>query len=59
VDRSGTVDFQEFLKYMAKLRSNSSSGGSGELLSAFKVFDKNGDGKISASELKNVHLCRL
>ncbi len=57
LDHSGTVDFQEFLTYMAKLRD--SRGGSDELRSAFRVFDKNGDGKISAAELKNVHLCRV
>ncbi len=37
---------------MAKVQNP--GDGNGALMSAFRVFDKNGDGKISAAELKNV-----
>merc|ERR1712046_54842 len=42
-DASGTIDFPEFLNLMAK-----------EIKEAFKVFDKDGNGFISAAELRHV-----
>merc|ERR1711991_275910 len=48
-DKSGTLSFDEFLNLYAKYKAPPSS--SKELLEAFKVFDINGDGSISASEL--------
>jgi len=47
-DKSGTVEFDEF----AKMMENQTSGGDEEMLSAFKAFDKNGDGFITKEELK-------
>ena len=52
VDGNHKVEFSEFLALMSRqLKSNDSEQ---ELLEAFKVFDKNGDGLISAAELKHV-----
>ena len=52
VDRSGEIDFDEFLILMAKKMKDSDSAE--ELLEAFKVFDTNNDGLISAAELRAV-----
>ena len=52
VDGNHQIEFSEFLALMSRqLKSNDSEQ---ELLEAFKVFDKNGDGLISAAELKHV-----
>ncbi|RRT46226.1 hypothetical protein B296_00054579 [Ensete ventricosum] len=50
-DRSGTIDFKEFLNLMAcKMHADSEE----ELKEAFRVFDKDQNGFISAVELRNV-----
>lgn len=52
VDGNHKIEFSEFLALMSRqLKSTDSEQ---ELLEAFKVFDKNGDGLISAAELKHV-----
>lgn len=49
-DKSETIDFKEFLGLMAKkMKENDSED---ELIEAFKVFDRDGNGKISAHELR-------
>ena len=51
-DKSGNIDFQEFLGLMAwKMKE---SGIEEELIEAFKVFDRDGNGMISAHELRFV-----
>ena len=51
-DKSETIDFKEFLGLMAKkMKENDSED---ELIEAFKVFDRDGNGKISAHELRYV-----
>lgn len=53
-DKSETIDFKEFLGLMAKkMKENDSED---ELIEAFKVFDRDGNGKISARELRYVML---
>lgn len=51
-DKSGTIDFQEFLGLMAwKMKETDIEE---ELVEAFKVFDRDGNGLISAHELRFV-----
>eukprot|EP01088_Endostelium_zonatum_P004444 TRINITY_DN15695_c0_g1_i1.p1 TRINITY_DN15695_c0_g1~~TRINITY_DN15695_c0_g1_i1.p1 ORF type:complete len:150 (-),score=44.69 TRINITY_DN15695_c0_g1_i1:98-547(-) len=51
-DKSGNIDFTEFLGMMA--RKMQDSEGEEEIRDAFKVFDKEGNGSISAAELRHV-----
>ncbi|CBI34166.3 hypothetical protein VitviT2T_021291 [Vitis vinifera] len=52
VDGNGTIEFGEFLNLMARKMKESEA--EEELKEAFKVFDKDQDGYISANELRNV-----
>src|ERR1700685_3767441 len=51
-DGNGEIDFPEFLTMMARKMKDTDS--EEQIKEAFKVFDKNGDGKISAAELRHV-----
>merc|ERR1712118_2012 len=51
-DGSGTIDFPEFLSLMARKMKDTDS--EEEIKEAFKVFDKDGNGLISAAELRHV-----
>merc|ERR1711874_106899 len=51
-DHDGFVNFEEFLDMMSK--SSESGNTQEDIRAAFKVFDKNGDGFISESELRHV-----
>jgi calmodulin len=51
-DGNGTIDFPEFLSLMASKISDVDP--EDEILSAFKVFDKDGNGFISAAELRHI-----
>lgn len=54
-DRSGTIDFEEFLALMAKqFFGDGSEDDEEELKLAFGVFDKDKSGSISVDELKQV-----
>jgi len=48
----GTVDFPEFLSLMARKMKDTDT--EEELIEAFKVFDRDGNGFISAAELRHV-----
>jgi calmodulin len=49
---SGTVEFPEFLTMMARKMKDVDS--EEEIIEAFKVFDKDGNGFISAAELRHI-----
>ncbi|XP_046582416.1 calmodulin-like protein 12 [Haliotis rubra] len=51
-DCNGTIDFPEFLAMMSKKMKE--SDGDEEIREAFRVFDKDGNGFISAAELRHV-----
>lgn len=51
-DGNGSIDFPEFLTMMAKKMKDIDSVH--EIKEAFRVFDKEGKGYISAAELRNV-----
>jgi calmodulin len=51
-DGNGTIDFPEFLTMMARKMKDTDS--EEEIIEAFKVFDKDGNGFISAAELRHV-----
>ena len=54
VDGNGNIDFKEFLGLMArKMRDTDTEE---ELIEAFKVFDRDGNGLVSSIELKHVML---
>ncbi|XP_021357513.1 calmodulin-beta-like isoform X3 [Mizuhopecten yessoensis] len=49
---NGTIDFEEFLHMMARKMKETDS--EEDLREAFRVFDKDGNGFISAAELRHV-----
>ena len=49
---NGTIDFPEFLTMMARKMKDTDS--EEEIKEAFRVFDKDGNGYISAAELRHV-----
>lgn len=52
MDNDGTVDFSEFMTMMA--RRMRTTDNEEEVREAFRVFDRNGNGFISAAELRHV-----
>ncbi|XP_072043251.1 neo-calmodulin-like [Amphiura filiformis] len=57
-DGSGTLDFNEFVNLIIKQVKEQPQDNSliinPDVLAAFKVYDKNGDGKVSKKEIKQV-----
>ncbi|KAI8967427.1 putative calmodulin [Mycotypha africana] len=51
-DNNGTIDFQEFLTIMSRMKANDDA--QNDLMDAFKVFDKDNDGYITQDELRTV-----
>ena len=49
---NGTLEFEEFVKMMTRKMKDTDT--EDELREAFKVFDKDGNGFISAAELRHV-----
>jgi len=54
IDGDGTIDFKEFLAMMS--RKLTSSDAEEEIKEAFRVFDKDGNGYINATELRHIML---
>lgn len=54
---NGIIDFDEFVAMMAR-RMKTPQEEEIELQESFRVFDKNGDGYISTSELRQVIMCQ-
>lgn len=50
--KSGTIEFNDFLNLMARKIKDADT--EEEIKEAFKVFDKDGKGTISAAELRHV-----
>ncbi|KAJ8298482.1 hypothetical protein KUTeg_025013 [Tegillarca granosa] len=55
-DGNETIDFQEFLCMMSNKGNDTQESEDLNMEEAFKVFDKDGNGFISAAELRNVML---
>ena len=51
-DRNGTIEFSEFLTLMGRRTSNDVS--EKEMRTSFRMYDKNGDGYITKTELRRV-----
>ncbi|KAL0481091.1 calmodulin [Acrasis kona] len=51
-NNNGTIDFKEFLNLMQKKMTDTDS--EEEIKEAFRVFDRDNDGVISAAELRHV-----
>merc|ERR1712048_597374 len=51
-DGNGTIDFPEFLSLQARKMKDTDT--EEEIIDAFKVFDRDGSGLISAAELRHV-----
>jgi len=51
-DKSGSIEFDEFLQLMARKMQDTDT--EEEIREAFKVFDKDNNGFISAAELRHV-----
>jgi calmodulin len=52
-DGNGTIDFQEFLTLMARKTKGVAVDSEEEIREAFRVFDEDGTGLISAAELRD------
>mmetsp|Transcript_41120 Transcript_41120/g.108006 ORF Transcript_41120/g.108006 Transcript_41120/m.108006 type:complete len:276 (-) Transcript_41120:367-1194(-) len=56
VSENGTVEFPEFCEMLS--RKMKDTDGEQEIMEAFRLFDKDGNGSISVAELRNV-MCQL
>jgi Ca2+-binding EF-hand superfamily protein len=55
VDGNGTIDFEEFVRMMpAASKNERDENAEEEMLEAFQIFDADGNGNISADELRQI-----
>ena len=52
VDHDGAMSFQEFIPLME--RKMKDTDGEEDIIEAFKVFDRDGSGKINLDEIKHI-----
>mmetsp|Transcript_49674 Transcript_49674/g.74993 ORF Transcript_49674/g.74993 Transcript_49674/m.74993 type:complete len:100 (+) Transcript_49674:269-568(+) len=53
-DGCGIVDFQEFMAMMARKKEDKHKHSEEEILEAFKVFDRDGNGFLSTAEFRHI-----
>ena len=54
-DGNGTIDFAEFIQMMpAATRNERDENAEEEMMEAFQIFDSDGNGNISADELRQI-----
>ncbi|XP_064622657.1 caltractin ICL1b-like [Lineus longissimus] len=53
LDGNGTLDFEEFLSFMARKMQDGTEA-EDDIKECFRVFDRDGNGFINASELRNI-----
>ncbi|KAK2162461.1 hypothetical protein LSH36_98g04005 [Paralvinella palmiformis] len=55
MDKSGQIEFEEFIEMVRKMKADEGEGGKEDTMrAAFSAFDQDGNGTISATEMREV-----